>query len=116
MYLPCSNHTLTAFTVYLDKMRYILNLYSEKGIVVLMGHMNVNLLPNAIQCNITGRKLRFLNFLRVTNLISLTNLEMCSGASSSFVTYDNSTETETLKPKTGAIPYPGCQPRITAAP
>ena len=92
MYLPCSNHTLTAFTEYVDKMRNILNLYSEKGIVVLMGDMNVNFLPNAIQCNPTGRKLRFLNFLRDTNLISLTTLEMCSGVSSSFVTYDNSTE------------------------
>ena len=86
MYLPCSNHTLTAFTEYVDKMRNILNLYSEKGIVDLMGDLNVYLLPNAIQCNPKGRKLRFLNFLRDTNLISLTTLEMCSGASSSFVT------------------------------
>ena len=92
MYLPCSNHSLTAYTEYLDKMRNILNLYSEKGIVVLMGDMNVNSLPNPIQCNPTGRKMRFLNLLRDTNMISLTTLEMCSGASSSFVTYDNSTE------------------------
>ena len=92
MYLPCSNHSLTAYTEYLDKIRNLLNLYSEKGIVVLMGDMNVNLLPNAIQCNPTGRKMRFLNLLRDTNMISLTTLEMCSGASSSFVTCDNSTE------------------------
>ena len=57
-----------------------------------MGDMNVNLLPNASQVNPTGRKLRFLDFLRDTNLISLTTLESCAGASSSFVSYDNSTE------------------------
>ena len=92
VYLPCSNYSLIAFTEYIDKLRNILNLYTEKGIVVLMGDMNVNLLPNASQVNPTGRKLRFLDFLRDTNLISLTTLESCAGASSSFVSYDNSTE------------------------
>ena len=69
-----------------------MNLYSESGIVVLMGDMNVNLLPNAVQGNATGRKLHFLNFLQDSNMTSLTTLGFCTGARSSFVSYDNSAE------------------------
>ena len=67
-------------------------MYSESGIVVLMGDMNVNLLPNAVQGNATGRKLHFLNFLQDSNMTSLTTLGLCTGARSSFVSYDNSAE------------------------
>ena len=92
MYLPCSNYSLLTYTEYLDKMRNIMNLYSESGIVVLMGDMNVNLLPNAVQGNATGRKLHFLNFLQDSNMTFLTTLGLCTGARSSFVSYDNSAE------------------------
>ena len=33
MYLPCSNYSLLTYTEYLDKIRNIMNLYSESGIV-----------------------------------------------------------------------------------
>ena len=92
MYLPCSNYSLLTYTEYLDKMRNIMNLYSESGIVMLMGDMNVNLLPNAVQVNATGRKLHFLNFLQDNNMTSLTTLGLCTGARPSFVSYDNSAE------------------------
>ena len=92
MHLPCSNYSLQAYTEYLYKMRNIMNLYSECGIVVLMGDMNVNLLPNALQVNPTGRKLHFLNFLQDSNMTSLTTLGLCPGARSSFVSNDNSAE------------------------
>ena len=57
-----------------------------------MGDINVNLLPNAVQGNATGRKLHFLNFLQDSNMTSLTTLGLCTGARSSFVSYDNSAE------------------------
>lgn len=92
LYLPCSNHTLEIYTEYIDRMRNILNLYSDRGIVVLMGDMNVNLLQSALHQNISGRKSYFLNFLHENNLVSLNTLGNCKGAKSSFVSYDNSCE------------------------
>ncbi|MCG7877806.1 MAG: hypothetical protein N0C90_15945, partial [Candidatus Thiodiazotropha endolucinida] len=73
-------------------MQNILNLYSNRGIVVLMGDMNVNLLESAEHQKISGRKSYFLNFLHENNLVSLNTLEDCKGAKSSFVSYDNSCE------------------------
>lgn len=92
MYLPCSNHSMAAYTEYIDRLRNILYLYSERGIVVLLGDMNANLLPSALESNISGRSLHLMNFLQENNLISLNTLEFCTGAKSSFVSYDSSCE------------------------
>ena len=55
VYLPCSNHPISSYRDYIDRLRNIMSLYSEKGTVVLMGDMNVNMATASIHAHATGR-------------------------------------------------------------
>ena len=37
VYLPCSNHLIEVYREYMDKLPNILYLFSEKGIIIMMG-------------------------------------------------------------------------------
>lgn len=91
VYLPCSNHPMASFYDYVDKMSNLLALYSDKGLVIIMGDLNTNLLadPPRIQNN---RTRYMINFLASNNFVSVNTMEFCSGASSTFVSYDNKNE------------------------
>ena len=73
-------------------LRNILYLYSQKGIVVLLGDMNANLMPDSSKIYYGGRSLYLSNFLQENNMTSLNTLEFCTGPKSSLVSYDNSCE------------------------
>ena len=65
-----------------------MSLYSEKGTVVLMGDMNVNIAPTSIHAHATGRLSCFWDFMQDNNSVSVNTLDICSGAKSSYVSYD----------------------------
>lgn len=88
VYLPCSNHSIENFRDYFDRLQNIIHYYSEKGLVILMGDMNTYLPWLSTRVRPSGRSVCFQSFLQRNNLISVNTLGMCTGAKSTFVTYD----------------------------
>ena len=43
VYLPCSNHSVQPYRQYIEKLADILSIYSEKGVVIVIGDFNANL-------------------------------------------------------------------------
>ena len=66
VYLPCVNHSLDMFKVYLDWLQNKLSLYSEKGMVVLMGEFNAYLPIARFREHADYRSLYFQSFVHDT--------------------------------------------------
>ena len=92
IYLPCSNHSVPIFQDYIDQLNNILNLYSGKGVVIIMGDLNANILSNKFSRNLNIRSQHLLKFLADNNMMSANTLQLCTGASSSYVSYGGSSE------------------------
>lgn len=92
VYLPCSNHPVVSYTDYLDKICNLINIYSEKGTVLIMGDFNANLMSSRFHKSIDGRCRKLQTFLNEQNLVAANTLELCTGARSSFVSYDGEGE------------------------
>ena len=93
VYLPCSNHPIAKFRENIDKLGNLLGLYAEKGLVLIMGDFNTNMLTNQ-SMHVQNNRTRILaEFLSRNNLVSVNTLDFCTGARSSFVSYDNISET-----------------------
>ena len=92
IYLPCSNHSVPIFQDYIDRLNNILNLYSGKGVVIIMGDLNANILSNKFSRNLNIRSQHLLKVLADNNMMSANTLQLCTGASSSYVSYDGSSE------------------------
>ena len=88
VYLPCTNHSIDMFKEYLDRLQNILSLYSEKGTVVLMGDFNAYLPIACFRERADHRSLYFQSFVHDNNMLSLNTSKLCTGANSTFVTYD----------------------------
>ena len=89
VYLPCRNHPIQYFKDYVDKLYNLWSIYSEQGIVVLMGDFNTSCIKNG---KTDTRCLYFNQFLYDTNLIAVNTIDKCTGAKTSFVSYDGSCE------------------------
>ena len=46
IFQACSNHPIAKFREYIDKLSNLLGLYAEKGLVLIMGDINTNMLIN----------------------------------------------------------------------
>lgn len=92
IYLPCINHSFEIFQDYIDHLNNILGLYSDKGLVVIMGDVNANILSAKFRKDLNNRSRYVLKFLNENNLVSVNTLDICTGARSSFVSYDNTCE------------------------
>ena len=87
-YLPCGNHSIDLFRDCVDRLQNIISVYSEKGMVVIMGDINTHLSRSGHQERQSNR-CRYLNKLLIdNNLVSINTLDFCRGADSTFVTYD----------------------------
>ena len=62
-----------------------MSLYTEKGTVVLMGDMNINMSQASIHAYITGRLSCFRDFMQDNSIVSVNMLDITSGAKSSYV-------------------------------
>ena len=88
IYLPCANHPIAMFRDYIDRLQNILHLYSEKGMVVLMGDFNTYLPTASFRNRADNRSLYFQALLQEHNMFSVNTSDLCTGANSTFVTYD----------------------------
>ena len=88
VYLPCTNHSIDKFKEYLDRLQNILSLYSEKGKVVLLGDFNTYLPIACFRERADHRCLYFQSFVHDNNMLSLNTSKLCTGANSTFVTYN----------------------------
>ena len=79
VYLPCSNHPIEHYRNYIDKLFNLWSLYSENGTVIFMGDFNAK-----VNQLVKGN-------LRI-DLVAANTLPICSGAASSFVSYDGKCE------------------------
>ena len=80
------------FQDYLDRLNNILNLYSVKGVVIIMGDLNANILSKKFSRNLNIRSQHLLKFLADNNMMCANTLQLCTGANSSYVSYDGSSE------------------------
>ena len=69
-----------------------MSLYTEKGTVVLMGDMNINMSQASIHAYTTGRLSCFRDFMQDNSIVSVNMLDITSGAKSSYVSYDGKYE------------------------
>ena len=83
VYLPCVN-----YSEYIDRLQNLLQLYFEKGTVVIKGDFNTYLPEVTVRDRVDNRSLYFQSFLRENNMFSTNTSELCNGAKSTFVTYD----------------------------
>ena len=84
-YFLCSNHPIAEFLGYIDKLENLLGLYADKGLVVIMGNLNANLLHSQSVSMQNNRSPALTDFLSRNNMVSVNTLELCTGARSSFV-------------------------------
>ena len=84
VYLPCTNHSISVFTEYIDKLYNLWYMYSEIGVPIFIGDFNANLLKTRVDSRVQYLK----NFLRDTHCTAVNTLPICRGAKNSFVSYD----------------------------
>lgn len=89
VYIPCKNHPILLFKEYVDKLYNIWSMYSSQGVVIFMGDFN-----SSCDTDVNDTRNAYLHqFLVDTNQISVTSLDICTGAKYSYVSYDGLYET-----------------------
>ncbi|MES9883123.1 MAG: reverse transcriptase family protein [Sedimenticola sp.] len=92
VYLPCSNHPIHEFREYLASLHELLCIYKDKGVVVMMGDYNAHINGPMLTKCLDNRGRDLLRFIDENNLVAINTLDMCVGAGSTFVSYDESSE------------------------
>ena len=92
VYLPSANHSVCKYKEYIEKLSDIAQIYSDKGVVLFMGDINAHISSNRFSKLIDNRGKMLLSFMSDFNLISANVLDICSGARSSFMSYNGQYE------------------------
>ena len=87
VYLPSANHSVEDFETYLCKLQDILSMYADRGTLVVMGDFNAHLNGRTFVKFHDRRSKLFKQLLSVNNLLSVNTLPLCTGASTTFVSY-----------------------------
>lgn len=87
VYLPSANHNIGKFEEYLFRLQDLCSIYSDRGTLILIGDFNSHLNGVNFIKRHDRRSILFSNFLRNNNLVSANTLQLCTGASCSFVSY-----------------------------
>ena len=74
---------------FIDHLHAIISMYCHYGLVILMGDFNAHLQGKRFIKSTDDRGKCLLDLMNYYNLVSLNTLSLCSGATSSFVSYDN---------------------------
>ena len=90
VYLPCTNYPASFYKQYIEKLYNIWSTYSSHGSVIFMGDFNAKFLGNVK--SVRQRDRQFTQFMADTGLLACNTLPLCTGASSSFVSYDKKSE------------------------
>ena len=88
LYLPYVNHPISTFREYVDSLQNITSLYSDKGLIILMGDINIYMPTTCFRDKPDDRSIYSNTFLQQNNLISVNTLDSCTGAKSTSVTVD----------------------------
>jgi len=89
VYLPCSNHGIDSYRKTIDVLYDLWSMFSPNGTVIFMGDFNATF----HQSSVISRDKLFYRFVQEHNLCVANCLPLCSGASHTFVSYDNSCQT-----------------------
>ena len=89
VYAPSSNHSVQVYWDFIDHLHAIISMYCHYGLVILMGDFNAHLQWKRFIKSTDDRGKCLLDLMNYYNLVSLNTLSLCSGATSSFVSYDN---------------------------
>ena len=87
VYLPSANHSMEDFETYLCKLQDILSMYADRGTLVVMGDFNAHLNGRTFVKFHDRRSKLLKQLLSVNNLLSVNTLPLCTGASTTFVSY-----------------------------
>ena len=87
VYFPSANHRMEEFAGYLLKIQDICSMYSDKGTMVIMGDFNAHSNGQVFVKRHDRRSVLFHQLLSDNNLLSVNTLPICTGASSTFVSY-----------------------------
>ena len=89
VYAPSSNHPVQVYRDFIDHLHAIIRMYCHYGLVILMGDFNAHLQGKRFIKSTDDRGKCLLDLMNYYNLVSLNTLSLCSGATSSFVSYDS---------------------------
>ena len=92
VYLPSRNHVLDVYKNCVEELENILSMYSDKGIVIIMGDMNAQIFPRAFASRIDSRDKFFRDFIEYNNMVSVSSMDIRTGPNSTFVSFDGKSE------------------------
>ena len=92
IYLPSSGHSLSKYNEYIEKLSDIVQMYSDKGTLIILGDTNAHISSHKFIKRTDRRTAIFEKFLINFNLMSANTLDICQGAKSSFVSYNGINE------------------------
>ena len=88
VYLPSANHRISVYREHVELLYNIVSMYSQLGIVILMGDFNAHLNGPSFIKHIVSRGAALCDLINLFNLSAVTTLPICTGADVSYVSYD----------------------------
>ena len=87
VYAPCRNTSIYNYRDFVDFLQTIISMYSENGIVIVIGDLNAHLQGHRYIKSPDERGKCMQRMLHYHNLVSVNSLPNCYGATSTFVSY-----------------------------
>ena len=91
VYLPSSNHSVAKYQEVLFNLENIVSQYNNKGIVMIIGDMNIDISAKGKKFQ-NARCISLFNFVSQYNLIPVNLLDICTGKDHSNVNYNGGIE------------------------
>ena len=87
VYFPSANHRINEFELYLCKLQDLCSMYSDKGTLIIMGDFNAHRNGRVFLKGHDRRSNLLQQFLTGNNFVAINTLPLCTGATSTFVSY-----------------------------
>ena len=87
VYFPSANYRIAEFESYLFKLQDLCSMYSDKGTLIIMGDFNAHKNGRVFLKGHDRRSNLLQQFLSGNNFLSVNTLPLCTGATSTFVSY-----------------------------
>ena len=90
VYFPCSIHSIVHYREHLETLHNLISMYSsiQTGRVVLLGDFNAHINGHTFVKQKDRKGTALCELINLFNLIDITTSKLCSGADSSYVSYD----------------------------
>ena len=93
VYLPSANHGISVYRDYIEVLYDLISMYSQLGKVIIMGDFNAHLNGGTFFKDIDARGKALCDLSTQFCMSILTTLPVCSGKTSSYVSYDGKYQT-----------------------